>query len=198
MELPKRGRCGVADIAVPATDRLLHARVVIIPHHVITIEAGQRAIEWERRYGPLAMISIRAEHSEHNLFDGCLASITQPIIFEANVACRLLLDFLGLGTVGATPPMLRPIRQRRRTDIGIEHYRKRDGSPLEKLDLLKLSERYGDNVLSSWASVIAIVNKRLSHLTDDSSARGVEADRAIEATFAAVPDLVRQEFLEKL
>jgi hypothetical protein len=144
------------------------------------------------------MISIRAENSERNLFDGRLASITQPIIFEANVACRLLLDFLDLCTAGATPPMLRPIRQRRRTDIGIEHYRKRDGSPLEKLDLLKLSERYGDNVLSSWASVIAIVNKRLSHLTDDSSARGVEADKAIATTFAAVPDLVRQEFLEKL
>ena len=181
-------------------ERLCRVQRVIVPYHLTTIEAGQRAIEWERRYKSSATISVRVGNSAHNLFgdDGCLLEITQPIIFQANVSCRLLLAFLGIGITKATSPVLCLIKNRQSTDIGIEHYRERDGSVLKKLDLSKLSEKYGDIVLSSWASVIHIVNKRLSHLTHDSSAREEEADRAMGATFATVPGLVRQEFLEKL
>ncbi len=178
--------------------RLRRVQEVIVPYHLTAIDAGRRAIEWERRYGPFAGISIRIEDPEPNLFDGYLPEITQPIIFQANLSCRLLLGFLGIGITGETPPMLCRIGRRRPSDIGIEHYHERDGSPLEKLDLRRLSEKYDGNVLSSLVSVIAIVNKRLSHLTHDSSAREEEADRAMEKTFDTVPELVRQEFLEKL
>ena len=180
-------------------NRLCRVRTRIVPKHLKAIAAGQAAIGWDQEYDPfITKIWLQVHGSEHGLFDGDLVDITEPIIFQANVSCRLLLAFLGIGITGATPPMLCPIGRRRPSDIGIEHYRKHDDSPLEKLDLPRLSEKYGDNVLSSWASVIAIVNKRLSHLTDDSSAREEEADKAMATTFSTVPDLVRQEFLEKL
>ncbi len=182
----------------PDDCRLLRVRTRIIPYHLTTIEAGRRAMKWERQHGPCAGISLRVGGYKDALLEGSLLEVTQPIIFQANVSCRLLLAFLGIGITGKPPPMLRSIRKQRETDIWIEHYCKHDDSPLEKLDLPRLSEKYGDNVLSSWASVIAIVNKRLSHLTDDSSAREEEADKAMATTFSTVPDLVRQEFLEKL
>ena len=189
---------GPIEMTGSAEERLFLVQKLTVSRHLTTIEAGRRAIEWQQNYGPFAELSVRVGDSELNLFNQCLTAITQPIIFQANLSCRLLLAFLGIGITKATPPVLCLIKNRQSTDIGIEHYRKCDGSPLEKLDPLKLLERYGDKVLSSWASVIAIVNKRLSHLTHDSSARDEDADRAMENTFTTVPELVCQEFLEKL
>ena len=183
--------------------RLFRVRKIIIPHWIQAIEAGRRALEWQQTHDPWTTeIYIRVERSMVKLFDGNLMEITDPLIFKANVSCRLLLNFLGLGIKARPLKLVAITNPRRETDVGIEHYSDSQGTPLPRLTTDDAIALFPDHdaacLLSSWATVIAITNKRLSHLTENSLSREQKTDAEIQATFETIPELMQKAFLNRV
>lgn len=190
-------------MSTPTIGRLYRVRRTIIPHRIQAIEAGQAALEWQQRHDPYsATISIQVVGSQDNLFDGNLIDITDPMIFKANVSCRLLLNFLGIGIKARPLELVTITKSRQATDVGIEHYSDPKGAPLPRLTPDAARALFPDHdaacLLSSWATVIAITNKRLSHLTENSSPREQDADAAMQVAFETIPELVRSAFLDRV
>ena len=191
---------------MPTDQRLQHMLEIVIPDRLGAINMGCHALKWEEQYGAPSMVTLALSDSQGGgLMTTTMGQFTQPVILVANLSCRMLLNFLGIGIECAKDGSLklRSIGSRRGTDIGIEHFSVRSGAALERVApdeataLLSSSANQQTAIAKSWATVVAITNKRLAHLTDDTSPREVAADAAMQVAFETVPELVRKAFLDE-
>ena len=189
---------------MPTDQRLRHVLETVIPDRLGAIDMGRRAIGWEEQHGAPSMVTLELSESQGGeLMTTIMGQFTQPVILVANLSCRMLLNFLGIECAKDGSLKSRSVGSRRGTDIGIEHFFVQDGAALERLTpnkamaLLSSGADQQTDIAESWATVMAITNKRLAHLTDDTSPRGQDADAAMRKAFETVPELVHKAFLDK-
>jgi hypothetical protein len=121
--------------------------------------------------------------------EGNLKAFTNPVIEAGLVHCRALLEFLGLCmTRGAK---LGNIKDRRRRDIGIEHFKTSSGylakvTPDQALNRYEGGREEAENAL---VAVFQITNKGLAHITDDLT-ENPEHGPLVEIASRGVPSLV--------
>jgi hypothetical protein len=110
----------------------------------------------------------------------------------------LLLEFLGLRS-GGNPSRLRQIVQRKDGDIGVEHCRKRDGTPLAMIGPSIVHEFANPSeVERAWIVTCDFAGQRLAHLTDDYKLENADVTPMLRRAFETIPDLVRRFFLDHL
>lgn len=119
-------------LGTPRGNRLFEARHTVIPYYVQSIQAGITALSLSKQHHPLDRIELSLENVDAPVDSTILIAYTQTISSMAAIYSRLLLEFLGLRS-GGNPSKLIAVKDRRPSDIGIEHYQKRDGTPLEKV-----------------------------------------------------------------
>ncbi|KJC37497.1 hypothetical protein UB31_35350 [Bradyrhizobium sp. LTSP849] len=128
--------------------------------------------------------------------EGSLDAITNPMIEVGLVHCRALLEFLGLcdskGSLGQ-------IKDRRKTDVGVEHFQNAAG-PLKKVEPEVALSRYdGDRAEAEKAlvAVLHVTNKGLAHNTMD-LIESPEGAKLIEIASRGVPALMVSYFYTPL
>ncbi|KVD74124.1 hypothetical protein WS62_06530 [Burkholderia sp. ABCPW 14] len=183
----------------PADLDLLTMAVVKIPHMLENIAVARRALELEKQYGGLEDIEIYRAHSEGRLMHIRLGSYTQPITSMAAIQCRVVLEFLGLGTSKKEPYRLAARASRESGDIGIEDFANVRGEPLERMtpeEALKLVPNPVRAELA-WVTTIHFANQRLAHATDDYRLGGRPVRPHLYNAFRTVPMLAQQAFEER-
>jgi hypothetical protein len=128
--------------------------------------------------------------------EGSLDAITNPMLEVGLVHCRALLEFLGLcdskGSLGQ-------IKNRRKTDVGVEHFHNAAG-PLKKVEPEAALSRYeGDRAEAERAllAVLHVTNKGLAHNTMD-LIESPEGASLIEIASRGVPSLMTSYFYTPL
>jgi hypothetical protein len=128
--------------------------------------------------------------------EGNLDAITDPMLEVGLVHCRALLEFLGLcdskGSLGQ-------IKERRKTDVGVEHFHNPAG-PLKKVEPKVALNRYeGDRTEAEKAlvAVLHVTNKGLAHNTMD-LIESPEGAKFIEIASRGVPALMVSYFYTPL
>ncbi|WP_445221479.1 hypothetical protein ACKWRH_16805 [Bradyrhizobium sp. Pa8] len=129
------------------------------------------------------------------MIEGNLNAITNPIMEVGLVHCRALLEFLGLceskGSLGQ--------KERRKTDVGVEHFRNAAG-PLKKVEPeIALSRYEGDRAEAEKAlvAVLHVTNKGLAHNTMD-LIESPEGAKLVEIASRGVPALMVSYFYTPL
>ena len=143
-------------------DRLLHE---LLPYRTQAVDTLNLAIRMRMKWAesPPMSIYIYGKLS----VDGNLNAFTNPAIEAGLVHCRALLEFLGLRMTDA--PRLDNVKKRRRTDIGIEHFRNTSG-PLRKVMPDDALNRYAggrEEAEKALLAVFQITNKGLVHFTEE-------------------------------
>ncbi|MEX3639667.1 hypothetical protein AB3X89_29830 [Paraburkholderia sp. BR14320] len=111
----------------------MNLRLSRIPYYVQGVRAGLAALSLAERHRPMDGIEIRVDGVSEPVCSTFLVVYTETTSSMAAIYSRLLLEFLGL-KVGGNPSQLQEINKRtRRGDIGIEDYRRADGTPLAKV-----------------------------------------------------------------
>ncbi len=165
-------------------DRLLHE---LLPYRMQAVDTLNLAIRMRMKWAesPPMSIYIYGKLS----VDGNLNAFTNPAIEAGLVHCRALLEFLGLRMTDA--PRLDNVKKRRRTDIGIEHFRNTSG-PLRKVMPDDALNRYAggrEEAEKALLAVFQITNKGLVHFTED-LIDSPDHGRLIEIASRGIPSLV--------
>lgn len=128
--------------------------------------------------------------------EGNLDAITNPMLEIGLVHCRALLEFLGLcdnkGSLGQ-------IAKRRKTDVGVEHFRNAAG-PLKKVEPEVALSRYEgerSEAESALLNILHVTNKGIAHNTMD-LIEGPDGARLIEIASRGVPALMVSYFYTPL
>ncbi|QQO22202.1 hypothetical protein JJB98_20810 [Bradyrhizobium diazoefficiens] len=128
--------------------------------------------------------------------EGSLDAITNPMLEVGLVHCRALLEFLGLcdckGSLGQ-------IKDRRKTDVGVEHFQNAAG-PLKRVEPEVALSRYeGDRAEAEKAlvAVLHVTNKGIAHNTMD-LIEGPDGARFIEIASRGVAALMVSYFYTPL
>lgn len=144
-------------------DRLLHE---LLPHRMQAVATLNMALKLYATWG-VAPMTLYA--GDKLVVEGNLLAFINPAIEAGIMHCRALLEFLGLcndnGRLGNIS------RQRRSTDVGIEHFSTSAG-PLEKVtpaNVLRLYPGPSDEAENALLAVFHVTNKGLAHVTKDLS-----------------------------
>lgn len=177
---------------------LIRLRVGVIPQFVAEVRLALSALKLQVQHGPLAEIEIRVEQVEHPVHEGALMNYTQPVTSMGAIHCRYLLEFLGLKSSGH-PSVLSAIKdgpRSRRGDLGIEAFRLKDGTALQRLSPAVV-QTFPDpaTVANAWTATIDFAGQRLAHPTDDFKLNGTDVTPLLEIAFATVPTVVDTHFL---
>jgi hypothetical protein len=182
----------------PDSVRVQFAPLVQIPYYVQFLEAGLRALDLAAKYQPLSLIEIVVEGETKAADNGVLTVYAQTASSMAAVYSRLLLEFLGLRS-GGNPSRLLPVVQRKDGDIGVEHYQKRDGTPL-KMIAPSIVHEFPDaaEVERAWIVTCDFAGQRLAHLTDDYKLGHTDVTPMLRRAFETIPVLLSRSFLDHL
>lgn len=163
-------------------------RVLIeLPYRMQAISTLNLAINLSATWGAAPMNIFAGDKL---VVEGNLFGFTNPAIEAGIMHCRALLEFLGLcsdnGQLGNIT------RARRRTDIGIEHFNKPDGTPLNMVTPDDAANRYpgsSDEAKNALLAVFQVANKELAHVTEDLR-DSPEHARLIEIASRGIPVLM--------
>lgn len=135
----------------------------LIPYRLRAVAAFNNAIRLRSAWSDAPPLAIFVDGKQ--IIEGNLNAYTNPVIEAGMVHCRALLEFLGLCVKQGK---LSTGINRRPGDIGIERFRRANGSAL-KIELQPLLESYGQvpDAAESLLEIFRSTNKGLAHFTAD-------------------------------
>ncbi|WP_330727866.1 hypothetical protein [Burkholderia multivorans] len=181
-------------------DRLLHMRHTIIPFHVRGVMAGLSALDLAARHDLFSPVEIRIEGTNTEVHRETLLSYAQPIWCMGAIHSRFLLEFVGLKSKGS-PSRLEAIgkNERKPSDIGIECYKRADGTFLERLEpSIVDSSPDPDVVRRAWIGTCDFAGQRLAHATDDYKLQNGDVTEMLRRAFETIPALIDLCFHSRL
>ena len=163
---------------------LLHE---LLPYRMQSVDTLNLAIRMRFRWPETPPLSI---HVNGNLvIEGNLNAFTNPATEAGLVHCRALLEFLGFRMTN--DGKLGNIGKRRRSDVGIEHFKTSKGY-LARVTPDEAINRYEggrEEAESALVAVFQITNKGIAHVTEDLM-ENPEHGRLVEIASRGVPSLV--------
>ena len=166
-------------------DRLLNE---IIPYRMQAVDTLNLATRLAKSWPHPPPLEIHVNGKLQ--VEGNLYAFTNPAIEAGLVHCRALLEFLGLAAnKGRIVNIDR--RQRRTSDIGIEHFSTASGN-LSMVNPETVLSRYGggqEEAEKALLAVFQITNKGIAHVTEDIK-DNPDHGRLIEIASLGVPSLV--------
>lgn len=163
-------------------DRLLNK---LLPYRIQAVATLNLALKLQARLGAAPM---RLYAGDKQVIEGNLNGFTNPAIEAGLMHCRALLEFLGLCVRGEE---LNNIARRRRTDVGIEHFKTPTG-PLKMMTPGDAVSRYpgpSDEAENALLAVFQVTNKGLAHVTEDLG-ENPESGALVEIASRGVPSLM--------
>ncbi|MEM5316528.1 hypothetical protein [Paraburkholderia sp. JHI869] len=178
--------------------RVAFAHHTIVSYHVQAVLSGLTALDLAEKYDPLSRFEIIVEGERTAAHTGVLTVHVQTVTSMAAIYSRLLLEFLGLRSFGK-PSTLVNLRSRKDGDIGVEHYKGRDGIPLTMVSP-SIVEGFSDPAVveRSWTTVCDFAGQRLAHLTDDNKLNNTDVTPMLRRAFETIPELVSRTFFDRI
>lgn len=166
----------------------------LLDHRMQSVTMLRWAFDLRSRWCEAPAIAVYIERKL--TVEGSLDAITNPMLEVGLVHCRALLEFLGLCDIKGS---LGQIKDRRKTDVGVEHFQNAAG-PLKKVDPDVALSRYDGERAEAEKALVAVLhvtNKGIAHNTMD-LIEGPGGARLVEIASRGVPALMVSYFYTPL
>jgi hypothetical protein len=168
----------------------------LLTHRMRSVDTLNWALDLRSNWLEAPSIAVYVEGALK--IEGNLNAITNPVLEVGLVHCRALLEFLGLCDRKGTLSQIGD-KERRKTDVGVEHFSNADG-PLKKVEpdvALSWYEGERSEAEKALLTILHITNKGLAHNTMD-LIDDPEGSKLIEIASRGVPALMVSYFYTPL